>query len=378
MVTVPFVDLGVQYGQINATIQTAINSVLESNWFILGNHLKSFETAFAEYCGGGEGIGVGSGTDALHLALLACGVGAGDEVITVSNTFIATALAIDYVGAKSVFVDVDPATYNMDVTQIESHITPHTKAILPVHLYGQPADMDPILALAKAHSLYVIEDACQAHGAEYKGRRAGAIGDIGCFSFYPTKNLGAYGDGGLVLTRNPELAERVRSLRNYGQTRKYFHRIRGYNSRLDELQAAVLEAKLPYLDEWNRRRRRIAARYDSGIDASHIKRPSVHQDAHHVYHLYIVRTGYRDALQKWLSMRGIATQIHYPVPIHRQEAFADLQYPIGALPATEQLCNEILSLPMYPELTDSQVDWVIKAINEFPQTNARSLLDSSL
>ena len=349
-------------------IQAAINKVLDAGWFILGRQVESFERAFAEYCGGGEAIGVGSGTDALHLALRACGIGPGDEVITVSNTFIATALAVDFVGATPVFVDIDPATYCIDVAQIEARITPRTKAILPVHLFGQPADMDPILDMAKGHHLYVIEDACQAHGAEYKGKRVGALGDVGCFSFYPTKNLGAYGDAGLVLTRKPQLAERVRLLHNYGQTRKYVHQIRGFNSRLDELQAAVLEAKLPYLDGWNDARRRIAARYNAGITAPHVVLPGVHKDVRHIYYVYVIRTPYRDALHDWLAACGIGTQIHYPIPIHCQEAFQDLGKVV--LPITEQLAKQILSLPMYPELMDAQVDWVIESVNSFPADNA--------
>lgn len=365
MLNVPFVDLQAQYATIRDEIQVAINEVLDVSWFILGRHVESFEKKFAEYCGGREAVGVGSGTEALHLALQACEVGPGDEVITVANTFIATALAIDYMGAMPVFVDIDPVTYNIDVAQIESRITPRTKAILPVHLFGQPADLEPIQALAERHGLYVIEDACQAHGAEYKGQRVGAIGDIGCFSFYPAKNLGAYGDGGLVLTRKSELAERVRLLRNYGQTRKYFHRIRGYNSRLDELQAAVLETKLPHLDDWNDARRHVAARYDAGVNAPHVTLPGVCKDVRHVYHLYVIRTPYRDELREWLSARGIRTQIHYPVPIHHQEACRDLGLPAGTLSVTEQACDEILSLPMYPELTDAQIDWVIESVNAF-------------
>jgi dTDP-4-amino-4,6-dideoxygalactose transaminase len=369
MIQVPFVELKTQYAEIHDQIQAAINAVLNGGWFILGRHVESFERAFAEYCGGGQAIGTGSGTDALHLALRACGLGRGDEIITVSNTFIATALAIDYAGAKPVFVDIDPSTYNMDVAQIEVSITTRTKAILPVHLFGQPADMDPILDIAKAHHLYVIEDACQAHGAEYKGKRAGTLGDVGCFSFYPAKNLGAYGDGGLVLTRNQQLADRVRLLHNYGQTRKYMHQIRGFNSRLDELQAAVLEAKLPYLDKWNDARRSIAARYDAGIIAPHVVLPRVHKNVCHVYHLYVVRTPYRDALHGWLAERGIGTQIHYPVPIHQQEAYQDMRLSVGTLPVTEQVSKEILSLPMYPELTDVQIDWVIESINAFKWVN---------
>lgn len=365
MMNVPFVDLHAQYVTIRDEIQAAVSEVLENGWFILGRHVESFEEKFTEYCGSGQAIGVGSGTEALHLALRACGVGQGDEVITVANTFIATALAIDYTGAMPVFVDVDPVTYNIDVTQVEARITSRTKAILPVHLFGQPADLEPILALSEAYGLYVIEDACQAHGATYKGQPVGTIGDIGCFSFYPSKNLGAYGDGGLLLTRDPALAEQARLLRNYGQMRKYFHCIRGYNSRLDELQAAVLEVKLPYLDEWNDMRRRIAARYDAGINAPHVTLPGTGEDVRHVYHLYVIRTPYRDALCEWLSGRGIRTQIHYPVPIHRQAAYKYLGLPSGTLPVTERVCDEVLSLPMYPELTDIQVDWVIESINTF-------------
>ncbi len=362
---VPFVDLQAQYASIRGHIQVAISDVLDTSWFVLGRRVESFEKKFAAYCGGGQAIGVGSGTEALHLALLACDVGAGDEVISVANTFVATALAIDYVGATPVFVDVDPVTYLIDVPKIEARITARTKAILPVHLFGQPADLDATQVLAKRHGLHVIEDACQAHGAEDKGKRVGAVGDIGCFSFYPAKNLGAYGDGGLVLTRKPALAERVRLLRNYGQTRKYFHRIRGFNSRLDELQAAVLEAKLPYLDGWNDARRGIAARYDAGICTPHVTLPGVRGDVRHVYHVYVIRTPYRAELREWLSARGINTQIHYPVPIHRQEAYQDLALPAGTLPVTEQLCDEILSLPMYPELADAQIDWVIESVNAF-------------
>jgi dTDP-4-amino-4,6-dideoxygalactose transaminase len=365
MTSVPFVDLRAQYAAIHDEVQVAIGKVLDDSWFILGRYVESFEKKFAEYCGGGEAIGVGSGTEALHLALRACGVGPGDEVITVANTFIATALAIDYVGAKPVFVDIDPITYTIDVKQVEAHITPRTKAILPVHLFGQSADLDAILSLAEALSLYVIEDACQAHGAEYQGKRVGAIGDMGCFSFYPSKNLGAYGDGGLILTRNSVLAERVRLLRNYGQVRKYFHRVRGYNSRLDELQAAVLETKLPYLDGWNDARRRIAARYNAGIRASHVVLPGVRESVRHVYHLYVIRTPYRDVLREWLSARGVSTQIHYPVPIHQQEVYQDMRLPAGKLPVTEQFSGQILSLPIYPELTDEQIAWVIEAINSF-------------
>jgi dTDP-4-amino-4,6-dideoxygalactose transaminase len=363
---VPFVDLHAQYAAIRSPVQDAIREVLESGSFILGPNVEQFESAFADYCGGGEAIGVGSGTDALHLALRACSVGPGDEVITVSNSFVATALAIDHVGATPVFVEVDPVSYTMDVSKVEALVTPRTRAILPVHLYGQAADLDPILEIARRNNLFVIEDACQAHGAEYRGARVGALGDIGCFSFYPAKNLGAYGDGGLVLTRRADLAERVRLLRNYGQIRKYQHILKGYNSRLDELHAAVLLAKLAHLDAWNAARRRVAESYRAGIQAESVTLPSEHANARHVYHLYVIRTANRDALQEWLTARGITSQIHYPVPIHKQEAYRALDVSRAQLALTEELAGEVLSLPMYPELTDAQVDWVIESVNAFP------------
>ena len=366
MITVPFVDLQAQYSSIRLVMRDAIQEVLDSGWFILGPQVEEFERAFAKYCGGGEAIGVGSGTDALHLALRACEVGPGDEVITVSHSYIATALAISQVGATPVFVDVDPVTYTMDVTKVEERLSARTRAILPVHLYGQPADLDPILEIAARNGLYVIEDACQAHGAEYAGKRVGAVGDIGCFSFYPAKNLGAYGDGGMVLTGRPELAERVGLLRNYGQVRKYEHSLKGFNSRLDELQAAVLLAKLTYLDTWNDARRRIAEQYHARLRPELLAPPSDGGRARHVFHLYVIRTPHRGALQEWLSGRGIHTQIHYPVPIHQQEAFRDVAALQAELPVTDQVTREVLSLPIYPELTEEQLDWVIKSVNDFP------------
>jgi len=365
METVPFVNLHRQYDQVCEEIQSAITSVLDSAWFILGQNVAAFEEQFAAYSEAKYGVGVGSGTDALHLALLACGVGPGDEVITVANSFIATALVIDYTGAVPVFVDIDPISYTMDVGQIEGKISPRTKAIMPVHLFGQPADMHPILALAEEHELWVVEDACQAHGAEYKGRKVGALGHIGCFSFYPSKNLGAYGDGGLIVTNDSDLAERARLLRNYGQVQKYYHQCKGFNSRLDEIQAAVLRVKLGYLDRWNEARRRIAHRYNQQIESSCVLCPVESQWRHHVYHLYVIRSRYRDQLRQWLSAKGIETLIHYPVPIHRQEAYQDLGLPAGTLPITERVSDEILSLPMCPELTDAQIDRVIESVNTF-------------
>ncbi len=365
MTKVPFVDLNAQYAAIRISVDEAMQEVVDRGWFILGPRVETFETAFADYCGGGEAIGVGSGTDALHLALRACAVGPGDEVLTVSHSFIATALAIDYVGATPVFVDIDPVSYTMDVSNVESSITARTRAILPVHLYGQAVDLDPILDIARRHGLYVIEDACQAHGAEYGGRRVGVLGDIGCFSFYPAKNLGAYGDGGMVVTRRPELADRVRLLRNYGQVRKYDHPSKGFNSRLDELQAAVLLAKLTYLDAWNDARRDIAACYGAGVRADSVALPQAGAKGRHVYHLYVVRTPHRDALQEWLTSRDVHTQIHYPVPIHQQGAFRELAPRQAELSVTEKVAGEVLSLPIYPEMTREQVDWVIESVNQF-------------
>ena len=366
MVTVPFVDLKAQYAAIRDEVDGAVRDVLTSGRFILGRRVEAFERSFSAYLGGCETVAVGSGTDALHLALRACGVGAGDEVITVANSFVATALAVSYVGATPVFVDVEPSTHTLDPGRLADRITARTRAIVPVHLFGQPADMEAICAIARERGLRVIEDACQAHGARYRGRPVGTIGDVGCFSFYPAKNLGAYGDGGAVTTRNPRLAATVRLLRNYGETRKYHHAIRGYNSRLDELQAAVLAVKLAHLERWNEARRRIAARYDAGLGPNAAV-PTAREGAHHVYHLYVVRCRRRDAIQAWLRERGIETQIHYPIPIHLQEAYADLGLSPGCLPVTEQASAEVLSLPIFPELTDAQADEVIRAVNAFPE-----------
>ena len=365
MPTVPFVDLKIQYAVIGKEVDRAIQDVLTSGWFILGRQVEAFEHAFSAYLGGCETVAVGSGTEALHLALLACGVGPGDEVITVSNSFIATALAISYVGATPVFVDIEPSTHTLDPSQLSDRITLRTKAIIPVHLFGQPADMGAICGIAEERGLYVIEDACQAHGARYRGQPVGTIGDVGCFSFYPGKNLGAYGDGGAVTTRSAELAARVRMLRNYGQSRKYYHMIRGYNSRLDELQAAILSVKLRHLERWNEARRKIAARYDRELGPN-VTIPRTREGSHHVFHLYVVRARLRDRLQEWLANRGIETQIHYPIPIHLQDAYGDLGLPSGCLPITEEASAQVLSLPMFPELTDVQVGRVIEAVNAFP------------
>ncbi|MBI4640704.1 MAG: DegT/DnrJ/EryC1/StrS family aminotransferase [Candidatus Tectomicrobia bacterium] len=365
MRNVPFGDLKRHYERIKAEVDAAIADVLNRGWFILGEKVKEFEEAFSRYCGAEYGIGVGSGTEALHLALIACGIGPGDEVITVSNTCIPTISAISFAGATPRFVDIDPLTYTMDPSQIESQITERTKAILPVHLYGQCADMDPILDVARRYRLSVIEDCAQAHGAEYKGKKAGTLGDAGCFSFYPTKNLGAFGDAGMVVTDRPEIAEKVGLIRNYGERQRYYHSIKGYNSRLDEIQAAILLAKLPYLNGWNQRRRDIAQAYQEELRDTGILYPVEAPERTHIYHLYVIRVDDRDRFQKQLREDGIGTMIHYPVPVHFQEAYLFLNVPQGALPLTEKIAQEIVSVPIYPELDDEEVEHVLKGIKKY-------------
>ena len=306
-----------------------------------------------------------SGTDALHLALRAVGIGPGDEVITVANAGVPGVAAIELAGGRPVFVDVDPTTYTMNPALIEQAITSRTRAILPVHLYGHPADMDPILKIARRYGLMVVEDAAQAHGARYKGRRVGSIAHIGCFSFYPTKNLGGCGDGGAVVTNDPDLAERVRLLRQYGWEKQYYSTLRGVNSRLDELQAAILRVKLRHLERWNARRRRLAARYADLLDGSPVSLPAETPGVVHVYHLYVIRTPHRDALRERLRRMGIGTGVHYPLPAHLQTAYRDLGWQPGSLPVTEQLAGEVLSLPMFPELTEDEVERVAAAIRAF-------------
>ena len=352
---IPFVDLKREYTEISEEMSQAIQRVVKSGWFILGEEVKKFEEEFSKYVGTKYGIGVNSGSDALFLALKALGIGKDDEVITVSHTFISTVDAIVRNGAKPIFADIDLDTYCIDVTKIEEKITNKTKAILPVHLYGHPADMQEIMELAKKYNLFVIEDTCQAHGAEYKGKRVGSIGDLGCFSFYPIKNLGTYGDGGMVVTNNEELAEKLRMLRNYGQPKKYYHNFVGVNSRLDEIQAAILQVKLKYLDEWNGRRRKVARLYNEILKDSEIVTPIEKEYAKHVYHLYVIRYRDRGKLQQYLSEKGIQTQIHYPVPVHRQKAYLDLGVN-DQLPVTEMICNEILSLPIHAWLKKEEVD----------------------
>lgn len=361
---IPLVDLKAQYRSIQGEIDAAIRRVVESAAFILGPEVNAFEEAFASYCEANYAVGVDSGTAALFLALKACGIGPGDEVITTPFTFISTAEVISQTGARPVFVDIDPATYNLSPERIEAAITPYTRAIIPVHLYGQPAEMDEIRAIAQAHRLWVIEDAAQAHGARYKGRRVGSLGDIACFSFYPSKNLGAYGDAGAVVTNNAELAARVRSLRDHGRSSKYLHEELGWGLRLDALQAAILRAKLPHLDAWNAARRERASRYAELLAGSAVVTPTALPYVEHVYHCYVVRTPHRDDVVKALQARGIGVGIHYPIPLHLQPAYKSLGYANGAFPISEQYSREVLSLPMYPELTEQQQREVATAIRE--------------
>jgi len=351
---IPFGDLKLQYQLIKIELDQAIQSVLDEGWFILGKNVSAFETEFAAYCDTAFAVGVGNGTDALQLALMACGVRPGDEVITSPLSATFTALAISAAGAIPTFIDIDADTYNIDPRKLEDAIGPLTKAIVPVHLYGQPAAMEPILAAARKHDLPVIEDAAQAHGALYKGHRTGTLGDVGCFSFYPSKNLGAFGDGGMVVTSNPETAEKLRMLRNGGQRTRYDHQLIGVNSRLDELQAAILRVKLRHLEEWNHRRQHIAALYTALLGDSEVDPPIEIPDAAHVYHLYVIRCKERDKLQKHLAERGVQTAIHYPTPIHLQGAYHWLNLRRGSFPVAERCAEQVLSLPVYPELTDAK------------------------
>jgi dTDP-4-amino-4,6-dideoxygalactose transaminase len=362
--TIPAANPHAQYLSHQAEIDAAIAAAIAGNRYILGPQTKAFESEFAQYIGVKHGIGVGSGTEALHLAICACEIGAGDEVITVSHTAVATVSAIELAGATPVLVDIDPATYTIDPRKIEAAITSHTKAIIPVHIYGGLADLDPILKIAKEHHLKVIEDCAQAHGARYHDRRAGSWGDVACYSFYPTKNLGAIGDGGLVATDDSAIAERLDLLRQYGWRERYISEISGWNTRLDELQAAILRVKLKYLDADNDRRRQRAAMYDEMLQGV-ATRPIELAHTQSVYHLYVIRHPQRDQLMQHLSDRGIGTAIHYPLPIHLQPAYRGRLGDVGSLPETEQAAREILSLPMFPELPESDVKTVADAIREF-------------
>ena len=361
-VSVPFLDLKAQYQTIKLEIDAAIARVIENTNFILGPQVAAFEKAFAEYVGSTFCVGVNSGTAALQLALMACGIGPGDEVIVPSFTFFATAETVSVLGAVPVFVDVDPVSYTITAREIEKAITQRTRAIIPVHLYGQAADLDPIRALAEQHNLHVIEDAAQAHGAEYKGRRVGGLATAGCFSFYPSKNLGAYGEAGAVVTNDEDLARRVRLMREHGQTSKYAHAMVAYNFRMEEIQAAVLNVKLPHLDTWNDGRRERAARYNELLSNTGLLLPRELEYARHVYHVYVVQCENREELQTRLANQGIQTGVHYPIPIHLQPAYASLGYKAGALPVTERLSERVLSLPLFAELTDAQQLAVAAAI----------------
>jgi len=381
---IPFLDLKTQFREIEHEVLPMVKEAMENAAFIGGPQVSGFETEFAAFCDSKYGVGVNSGTDALRFALMAAGVGSGDEVITVPHTFIATTEAISQVGAKPVFVDIDPKTYNMDPNKLESYLNkrfkenasglqppasslkPRPKAVIPVHIYGQPADMDPILEISKKKSLVVIEDACQAHGSLYKGKKAGSMGLVGCFSFYPGKNLGAYGEGGAVVTQSEDIANKIRMIRDHGQAKKYYHDMEGYNGRLDAIQAGVLRIKLRRLPAWNEARRRNAQYYNELL--SMIKGVTVPKEAdgcRHVYHLYVILVDDRDGLQKYLNEKGVGTGLHYPVPLHLQKAYAYKGYKEGDFPVTESVAKRLLSLPMFPELTKAQIEYVAQTIKEF-------------
>ncbi|MFQ6756315.1 DegT/DnrJ/EryC1/StrS family aminotransferase [Cereibacter sphaeroides] len=360
---IPLLDLKRQYAVLGPEIEERVCAVLRSGGYVLGRPVEAFEEAFARYCGTREAIAVNTGTSALHLALLALGIGPGDEVITVPTTFVATVAAILYAGARPVLVDVDPRTLTMDPARIEAAITPRTRAIMPVHFHGRLADMEGILAVARAHGLRVVEDAAQAHGAERGGLRAGAFGDIGCFSFYPGKNLGAAGEGGAVATNDPELAARVRQLRDWGQSERYVHTMKGFNFRMDAIQGAVLGVKLPHLDSWNAARRRVANAYEAGLAAG-LVRAAGPFGADHVCHVYALETEDRPGLMAALAAAGVGCGIHYPVPVHLQPAYADLGYAAGSFPIAELYATRTLSLPIFPEMTDEEIGRVIAAVND--------------
>jgi dTDP-4-amino-4,6-dideoxygalactose transaminase len=362
---IPLVDLKAQYATIQPQVDQAMQRVVQNTSFIMGKEVKAFEAAFADFCQSRYAVGVSSGTSALELVLRSMEIGPGDEVITVAHTFIATAEAISAVGATPVFVEIDPQTYNMDPDALAAAITPASRAVIPVHIYGQPADMTAINAIARQHGLRVIEDAAQAHAATWQGKLAGSLGDAGCFSFYPGKNLGAYGDAGAVTTDDPALAERVSLLRNHGRHDKYLHEIKGFGERLDALQAAILGAKLPWLQGWTEARRSLARGYSQKLAHLPITLPKVHPDANPAWHLYVICTDQRDELLAHLNDQGIGAGIHYPIPLHLQPAYADLGYQPGDLPVTERVAASCLSLPLYPEMSEAQQDQVVAAVADF-------------
>jgi dTDP-4-amino-4,6-dideoxygalactose transaminase len=364
-VNVPIVELKSQYLAMRDEIDGAIRQVLEASWFILGEQGRRFEAEFAAYLGIPDTVGVGSGTEALHLALLALGIQPGDEVITTPVTAAATACAIRFANATPVFADVEARTLTLDPLDVERRITERTRAIVPVHLYGHAADMDPLMALAERHGLKILEDCAQAHGTRYRGRLVGTLGDAAAFSFYPSKNLGAFGDAGAVACRSADMAKALRMLRNYGEEERYYHTVEGFNSRLDEIQAAILRAKLPHLDRWNERRREIAAQYSRLIRNDAVALPAEAAWSTHIYHLYVVRTADRDALRRHLAEREVGSQIHYPIPLHLQQAFAHLGQGPGSCPVAEEAAGQILSLPLYPELTEAQIAHVAACVNAY-------------
>ena len=370
-IRVPFLDLKSHHASLHDEFDRAIRAVIDSSAFAGGPFVEKFEQDFASYCGSQHAVGVGSGTEALWLSLLACNIGPGDEVITVPNTFMATAEAITYCGARPVFVDVDERTYTMDPAGLEEALSSRTKAIIPVHLFGQPADMDPVLEFARKHDLFVIEDAAQAHGAKYKGRKAGTLGNAGCFSFYPGKNLGAFGEAGAIVTNSSELQEKIRILRDHGQVRKYRHTAIGWNCRMDGIQAAILSVKLQHLESWNSLRRAHALQYNqafAGVDE--VITPLEAPYARHAYHIYAIRVQERDEVMWFLKEKGIECGIHYPIPVHLQKAYQSLGYKKGDLPRSEQSALEFISLPMFPELTETQVNIVALGVKEAILTGA--------
>jgi dTDP-4-amino-4,6-dideoxygalactose transaminase len=369
---IPIVDLKAQYASIKDEIAVAIQGVLDSCQFTLGSEVSALEKEFAAYCNANDAIGVNSGTSALHLALLAAGVGAGDEVITTPFTFVATAAAIHYTGATPIYVDINPKTFTMDPASLKAAITSKTKAVIPVHLYGRPADMDPILEVARAHGLTVIEDAAQAHGAEYKGRRVGSLGDMACFSFYPGKNLGAYGEAGMVTTNNPDYARKIKMLRDWGAEQKYHHVLRGYNFRMEGMQGAVLRVKMRHIEKWTEARRAAARRYDQAFAGSEIRTPQPSERNRHVYHVYAIRSPARAKWQQELAQRGVQTGIHYPIPVHLQPAYSNERWHRGDFPHSEKAADEVLSLPLYAELNSLQQDEVVAAVLDV----ARELVSS--
>ena len=364
--TIPLGDLRREYDRLHSEIDDAVERVLKRGWFILGEEGEAFELEWAQYCGVAHAVGVGSGTDAIHLALRAAGIGPGDEVVVPALTSAFSALAVSMTGATPLFVDVDLERYTLDPAAFEAAITPRTAAVMPVHLYGCPADMEPIIGIARRHNLFVLEDAAQAHGARYQGERVGGLGDAAAFSFYPTKNLGAYGEAGAVVTGDATLAEKVRVLRHGGQCRAYQYEILGVNSRLDEIQAAILRVKLLHLESWNKRRQSLAGRYDAGLQGVNgLVTPAVPPEVEHVYHLYVVRTSHRDGLRDYLTGTGVGTGLHYPRGVHLQEAYASLGYREGACPNAEKAAAEVLSLPIFPQLSGYEIDQVTRLVRFF-------------